>query len=275
MPLNADYSITFACLNQLDYTQKFVSSLIESDVDLDRVVAVDNHSSDSTISWLKSLGIETIANKKNLGCGTAWNQGILSRQSEWTIVMNNDVICHPDWLPSLLDGARMFDLKIASPSMIEGFYGDDFKDLSNQWSQRMLKHVRINTAHAVCMAIHQSVWDQIGYFMPVPRLLGYEDGIFFQRAKENNIPMGILGSSWIHHFGMTTQKAMKMEQKLNESDSLGDRSLLRLYMNVNRIQRQLSRWQRKKDQKKMANKEFQLFGATVHGIRSEDKISWL
>lgn len=272
---NIDYSITFACLNQLSYTQLFVHSLIKSGVDLSRVVAVDNHSTDETVSFLRSMNIETITNNKNLGCGTAWNQGVLSRQTEWTIVMNNDVICHSSWIAGLLNCAIKQNLKIASPGMIEGVYNDDFYRIADDLSEKMKNYVRPNTAHAVCMAIHHSVWDQIGFFMPVPRLLGYEDSVFFQRAREQSIAMGIVGASWIHHFGMTTQKAMKMELAMDARDSLGDRSLLRHYMNVNGFRRHLDRLIKKRTHANILKREFMSFGASVHGIRSNENIQWI
>ena len=43
-----DYSITFACLNQAEYTQKCIESLLESDIDLSKVVVVNNGSTDNT-----------------------------------------------------------------------------------------------------------------------------------------------------------------------------------------------------------------------------------
>ena len=87
----SNYTITFATLNCLDYTKKCVESLISSGVDASQIVAVDNASTDGTPEYLRQLGLgATILNRQNLSCGAAWNQGILARQSEWTIVMNND-----------------------------------------------------------------------------------------------------------------------------------------------------------------------------------------
>jgi GT2 family glycosyltransferase len=48
-----------------------------------------------------------ILNKQNLSCGAAWNQGILSRQTEWTIVMNNDIIVAPNFVERLINFGRM------------------------------------------------------------------------------------------------------------------------------------------------------------------------
>ena len=185
MDMMPSYTITFACYNQLDYTKQFIASLDRDEVDFSRVVAVDNGSTDGTREWLVQQGFGAVVlNNRNLGCGAAWNQGAQAIQSEWTIVMNNDVICAKGWLSQLLEKAQEQDLKIASPAMVEGLLNYDFHAWVNQARKVMRGHIRHGVAHAVCMAIHEDVWAEIGYFMPVPKLLGYEDGIFFQRAAE-------------------------------------------------------------------------------------------
>ena len=178
--MTPNYTITFACYNQLDYTQQFIASLDRTEVDFSRIVAVDNGSTDGTRDWLQQQGFgAVILNQRNLGCGAAWNQGALAIQSKWTIVMNNDVVCEPGWLTNLLKAAEQHHLKIASPSMIEGALNYNQPDFVRQARAQMQGYVRQGVAHAVCMAIHEDVWNDIGYFMPVPKLLGYEDASFF------------------------------------------------------------------------------------------------
>ncbi|MCA3172253.1 MAG: glycosyltransferase family 2 protein, partial [Burkholderiales bacterium] len=71
-----DYALTFACYNQVDYTRQCVESLVKHGIPLSRVVAVDNGSTDDTVSYLQSLPLGArIFNKKNMSCGVAWNQG--------------------------------------------------------------------------------------------------------------------------------------------------------------------------------------------------------
>ncbi len=276
MTMRNDYTITFACYNQLDYTQQFIASLDRSVVDFSRIVAVDNGSSDGTREWLQAQGFgAVILNNRNLGCGAAWNQGALAIQSKWTIVMNNDVICAAGWLESLLTNAELHQLKIASPAMVEGELNYDFHVWSKQASAKLEGYCRKGAPHAVCMAIHQDVWDEIGYFMPVPKLLGYEDGIFFQRAHEARIRTGTVGESWLHHFGMTTQKALKLEKKMDEKDSLGNRNLMRLYMHQTWLQRKMAKLEKKKRLNVSRQKELQKFDMTVHVLNDKGAEQWL
>jgi GT2 family glycosyltransferase len=270
-----DYTITFACYNQLDYTQQFIASLDRSEVDFSRIVAVDNGSTDGTREWLGQQGFGAVVlNDRNLGCGAAWNQGALALQSKWTVVMNNDVVCARGWLRNLLAAAEQHDLQIASPAMVEGELDYDFPAWAAQAQTQMQGYVRQGAPHAVCMAIHDSVWQQMGYFMPVPKLLGYEDAIFFQRALENKIRTGTVGDAWLHHYGMTTQKALKLEMKLDQGDSLGNRNLMRLYMAQTWVARKLARYQRRRLLKTARAHELATYGKTVHALHLQAGQAW-
>jgi GT2 family glycosyltransferase len=273
--MTPNYTITFACYNQLNYTKQFIASLDRTEVDFSRIVAVDNGSTDGTREWLVGQGFgEVILNDRNLGCGAAWNQGVLAIQSEWSVVMNNDVICAKGWLYNLLASAVKNNLHLVSPSMVEGTLNYDFPEWANARHDAMKGYLRKGTCHAVCVAIREDVWSNIGYFMPVPKLLGYEDGIFFQRAREANLNMGITAESWLHHYGMITQKAMKLEKALKQRDSLGDRNLMRLYMAQGWIARKFSRYQRRKLLKTARNTELTSYGTTIHAINSKEGVAW-
>src|SRR5512134_904799 len=139
-----DYAITFACYNQVDYTRQCVDSLVRHGYDLQRVVAVDNGSSDSTRDYLQTLPLGgRILNRQNLGCGVAWNQGVLALQAEWSVVMNNDVLVPPHWLENLVASASALGLKVVSPALVEGPLDYDFEAFAADASQRMRDVARI------------------------------------------------------------------------------------------------------------------------------------
>ena len=273
MPSN--YTITFACYNQLDFTKLFIASLEREEVDFSRIVAVDNGSTDGTREWLQTQGFgQVILNNRNLGCGAAWNQGALAIQSKWTVVMNNDVVCAKDWLKNLLASAEQHNLQIASPAMVEGALDYDLEAWALEASAKMQSYCRVGAPHAVCMAIREDVWDEIGYFMPVPKLLGYEDGIFFQRAREAQLKTATVGNSWLHHYGMTTQKALKLEKKMEERDSLGNRSLMKMYMAQGWLQRKMSKRVQRQLLREARELELAGFGVTVHSITNDKEKIW-
>ena len=274
--MQPNYTITFACYNQLHYTKQFIASLDREEVDFSRIVAVDNGSTDGTREWLGQQGFGAVVlNDRNLGCGAAWNQGALAIQSKWTVVMNNDVICARGWLSNLLVSAEENQLQIASPAMVEGELNYAFEALVAKATTSMKGYVRFGSPHAVCMAIRDDVWNEIGYFMPVPKLLGYEDAIFFLRAREAGIKTGTCADSWLHHYGQVTQNAMRLEKKLKEHEGLGNRNLMRLYMAQSWITRKFLRYLRRRLLKNARAHELSTYGMTVHVLRLRIENKWL
>lgn len=269
------YSITFACYNQVEYTRQCINSLLQCGTPLDRVVVVDNASTDGTREYLETLPLGgRIYNHDNLGCGVAWNQGALLQQAEWTIVMNNDVLVSAGWIENLIHTAEQHGLKVVSPALIEGPLDYDFNALAPYWSTTMQKALRLDSCHAVCLAIHKSVWLDIGYFQPIPKLFGYEDTIFFNELDKENIPRAITGAAWLHHYGSMTLSAMRKERGLAEKAQLGDRRNHRL-LNQSWLTRKIKKFKRKQMLHRYCKQEQLAFGMSMHGWRKNGKFEWI
>lgn len=268
------YAITFACYNQVDYTRQCIDSMVQHGNDLSRLVVIDNGSTDDTRNYLQTISLGgLIFNQSNLGCGVAWNQGALALQAEWTIIMNNDVLVSAEWIEKLIHTAEKNNLKIISPALIEGSLDYDFNTFANNASIKMENSLRIGDKHAVCLAVHQSVWMEIGYFQPTPKLLGYEDTLFFHEADKANIPVGMTGASWLHHYGSITQTAMKKERGLAEKDGLAYRYNYRL-LKQGWLERKLIKFKKKRQQKEWTQNELKLYGMSMHGVRINNDFSW-
>lgn len=268
------YAITFACYNQVEYTQKCVESMVRHGTPLDRLVVIDNGSRDSTREYLQSLPLGgRIFNQDNLGCGVAWNQGALALQAEWTIIMNNDILVSKDWVEDLIHTAEQQQLSIISPAMVEGPLGYDFEGFAPQAHQKMQGTLRKGWCHAVCLAIHKSVWMDIGYFRATPKLLGYEDALFFHDMARAGIAHGTTGASWIHHFGSITQSAMKLERGLKQSDDLAYRYNHRL-LNQSWLERKLTKIRRKRQLRTWAQEELDATGMSLHGTCKDGVLLW-
>jgi N-acetylglucosaminyl-diphospho-decaprenol L-rhamnosyltransferase len=272
--MNFDVSITFACYNASQYTKLCIESLVKTGTPLDRVVVVDNGSKDDTRDYLSTLQLGgRIFNRSNLGCGVAWNQGALQQQAEWTIIMNNDLIFHTGWIENMISAAIKNNLLVVSPALIEGKLDYDYDGLANKGVQQMQNVLRQPAVHAVCLCIHRSVFQEVGYFRATPSLLGFEDAIFFNDLKNHNIPRGITGAAWLHHFGSVTQSLMKQEKGLKSSDLLvkhNDRDLLRQSW----LERKLVRLQRKRQERQWRDQELNQHGMTLHGERIDGGFVW-
>jgi GT2 family glycosyltransferase len=270
-----DYTVTFATLNCLDHTKLCIDSLLSSGVTANRIVAVDNASTDGTQEYLKSLQLgSVILNRQNLSCGAAWNQGILARQSEWTIIMNNDIIVPPNFADRLIDFANTHQLKLISPSRIDGTADYDFLKFAENAQNTMNNTIRWGSSNAVCMCIHWTLFNQIGFFRANPSLLGFEDGLFYNEVRKAKIPHATTGSVWIHHFGGITQNHLKMVFGINANDVLikvNDRNLYTQSF----IERKFYRYELKRNHRNWRKQELQKYGFTLHGVRFDNAFNWL
>lgn len=268
-------TLTFACLNQSAFTKKCLDSLLAAGVSKDQIVVVDNGSTDDTQSLLSEYeGINIIINRENLGCGVAWNQGILHRQTEWTVVMNNDVIVAPTTIEGLIDAADRANVQLLCPAMVEGSDDYDIPKTLSQYSQKARNLFRNGHVHAVFMLIHTSVWRKTGFFRASPSLLGYEDTLFFNDCKLQGISMGTTGSAWIHHYGSITQTAMKLELGLDKKMGLGDRHNYRL-LGKSRLRRKLEKYFIRKSLRDYERREIDEIGLSLHGQKQPGMpINW-
>jgi len=271
----SNYTVTFATLNCLDYTKQCVDSLLVSGVEASRIVAVDNASTDGTQEYLQQRGIgATILNRQNLSCGAAWNQGILANQSEWTIVMNNDIVVAPGFAQRLIAFATTNNLKLVSPARIDGTADYNFTEFAEKAQLTTANALRHGSSNAICMCIHWSLFNQIGFFRANPTLLGFEDGLFYNEVRRHGIAHATTGSVWIHHFGSITQEHMKLVLGIENEDVLVKVNDRKLY-GQSWFERKLYRRQLKRSHLVWREQELSEYGITLHGIRYKNAFIWL
>lgn len=86
--------------------------------------------------------------------------------------------------------------------------------------------------------------------------------------------MARTGASWLHHFGSITQKAMKQERGLAETDGLGYRYNYRL-LQQSWLERKIAKIKRKKRQKNWYEQEMKEHGMSLHAERQNNDFRWL
>ena len=188
--------------------------------------------------------------------------------------MNNDILVAPNWLEGLFKSAQKYRLKVVCPAMIEGSADYNVPKTLVQLSEIGESLKRSGDKHAVCMLVHKSVWKEIGYFRSVPKLLGFEDTLFFHELDKHHVPSAIVGTSWIHHFGSVTQSEMKRERGLKQNEGLGHRKNY-LLLNQSWLERKLAKIKRTKFRKACCATELKKTGISLHGIKVVGKeIAW-
>jgi len=136
--------------------------------------------------------------------------------------------------------------------------------------------VRWGSSNAICMCIHWSLFNQIGFFRANPTMLGFEDGLFYNEVRKQGIAHATTGSVWIHHFGSVTQEHMKMVLGIRSQDVLVKVNDRKLY-GQSWLERKLYRYNLKRSHLAWREHEIRDYGMTLHGTRdiNANSFVWL
>jgi N-acetylglucosaminyl-diphospho-decaprenol L-rhamnosyltransferase len=266
------YTVVIPVLNQLHYTQQCVASLLAHGVDQAALLIIDNGSSDDTPAWLAANPqLRSVRNPVNLGCGGAWTQGALLAQSEWVVLLNNDIVCGHNFIQAQLDAAERNGLVVVSPSLVEFDLDYDLDAFTADYLAKMRGTLRPGWFHGVCFSVRNWVFHKVG-FLDTDRLLyGREDAEFLARCRRHGLPVGTVGDALMHHFGMITQTALKKELGVTK---FGDHRYFYRKIGLNWWGRQRAKFDRKAQVRRWAESERARTGFTMHMVHRDGKVEY-
>jgi GT2 family glycosyltransferase len=106
--------VLFVTYNRLDFTKIALKALLKSNCG--RIIVFDNHSTDGTQEWLKSLHnrkLKIVLNDTNLGITGAMNYLFsVTKRKKYIAKVDNDTVVQKDWLEKLLKVANQRQLDI-------------------------------------------------------------------------------------------------------------------------------------------------------------------
>jgi hypothetical protein len=116
--------------NKAELLREVLADLRRQTFPVERVVVVDNGSTDASAAVAEQAGATVLRLSRNKGFAYAVNRGIESCGSKWVLVLNNDVTFGPDWLKPLVEAATtagawfaVGKLKAArNPQMLDGTF---------------------------------------------------------------------------------------------------------------------------------------------------------
>lgn len=194
------------------------------------VIVIDNDSQDGSAKYIQKNYSEVtlIENPENLGFPVAINQGIKASNSEYILLLNNDVQLDPDAISNLLKCIKK-DKKIfaVSSKMIQ--YNDRTKmdDAGDEytifgWTRRVgygkspdgyTEEREIFSACAGAALYRRSVFEKIGYFDE--NFFAYmEDVDISYRARINGYKCLYCPDAIIYHVGSLTSGSRYNEFKI-------------------------------------------------------------
>ncbi|GLI39688.1 glycosyltransferase family 2 protein [Geobacter hydrogenophilus] len=256
-------SIVIPLYNQVAYTKLCVQSLRSVGLDGAEVLLIDNGSTDGTAEFLETCSdLRVLRNRDNLGCAGAWNQGVRETDSEWVVILNNDVIVSPGWQDGLLDAAEKEGFDVVSPAIREGEYTYDIESYSREFVGQMKDVVRRGVADGICFMVRRRVFESVGLFDENFKIGQFEDADFFRRARNAGFRLGTTGRSFIHHFGSVTQDAIRRNRP-ERPYVAENRTYFRKKWQLTRGRRFIERWQRKLRELAWRLSERVLYGHTL------------
>ncbi|MBV9268493.1 MAG: glycosyltransferase family 2 protein [Acidobacteriaceae bacterium] len=92
--------------NRADLLESILMNLRAQTRPPDQIVVIDNGSKDGSDAIAVAFGAELVRFPENRGFATAVNEGIRRADSDWVLILNNDVVLPPRWLEKLLRAAE-------------------------------------------------------------------------------------------------------------------------------------------------------------------------
>ncbi len=116
--MRADVTLVIPVWNRADLLKKLLASIAAQTRRPERVVMVDNGSTDEAAEVARNWGAEVVAMGRNAGFAAAVNRGVAESRSEWVAVVNSDVELKSEWLEKLLASAEDADAWFATGKIL-------------------------------------------------------------------------------------------------------------------------------------------------------------
>ena len=98
---------------------KLLPALQSQSRHIDRILVIDNGSSDNSVEVANRAGAEVIPLDTNTGFSHAVNLGVQNAGADWVASLNNDVCPRPDWLAKLLENAQRANAWFAAGKLLD------------------------------------------------------------------------------------------------------------------------------------------------------------
>lgn len=104
--------------NRADLLTPLLEDLRRQTYPLERVIVVDNGSTDDSASIAEQTGALTLRLPSNLGFAVGVNRGLAVNSSEWVVVLNNDVELPPNWVSTIVEAAHRHSARFAAGKLL-------------------------------------------------------------------------------------------------------------------------------------------------------------
>jgi ATP-binding cassette, subfamily B, bacterial len=195
------------------FTRLALESILANTASLSHeVIVVDNGSDEETIAFLRTLEsqdsrVRLIVNSRNLGFAAAANIGLRAAGGSVLLLLNNDTIVTPLWLPAIM--AQLEDNRVgmvgsaALEARIDGPAYRTYGELMDYAADRRnrIGHMDVEMMPMYCVALRREVFEHIG---PLDEGFGlgmFEDDDYCIRLARAGYLIRRAENAIVHHFG--------------------------------------------------------------------------
>ncbi|MHA1286128.1 MAG: glycosyltransferase [Candidatus Thorarchaeota archaeon] len=218
-----EYSLILPCYKRLDRTYSTIETLKLHTHENFEVIGIDDCSKDGTAEFLDgALGWiphKVIVHEERKGFTASVNEGLAQASGDYLVILNNDLLFTPDWLPHLRDclenSPKKLKLdKVGIVGAVSNFSAGlqrvpGVKIAPGQATQFARDFYRLNRKKWIpthflaffCVLLSRELYEKIGGLDERFNPGGYDDYDYVLRAIEAGYSAVVCGDTFVYHFG--------------------------------------------------------------------------